>query len=88
MRARCFWRCKIELVFEVDIDPRKFNDDENGHFHPLYEPLRYGFLLAYAEQARSALSLVTPYYPVVPKFHTVLIFHEDGFPVWKVSSHA
>ena len=34
------------------------------------------------------LSLVTPYYPVVPKFHTVLIFHEDGFPVWKVSSHA
>ena len=44
MRARCFWRYKIELVFEVDIDPRKFNDDENGHFHPLYEPLRYGFL--------------------------------------------
>ena len=41
-----------------------------------------------ASPSIAPVALVTPYYPVVPKFHTVLIFHEDEIPVWKVSSHA
>ena len=41
-------RYRIELVFEVDIDPRKFNEDENGHTPE--EPLRYGFMLTQSKR--------------------------------------
>ena len=36
------------MVFEVDIDPRKFNEDENGHTPE--EPLRYGFMLTQSKR--------------------------------------
>ena len=41
-------RYKIELVFEVEVDPRKFNEDENGHTPE--EPLRYGFMLTQSKR--------------------------------------